>query len=122
MKKKFCGVWATFEYLDDLCGVIKKLRRQGYYDLTTHTPCPRHEIREALGNPESRVPFITLLMGILGVILAFLMCGWMSLEWVLPVSGKTILSVPPFAIIGFELAILFAAFGTLAGMYLLGLK
>ena len=28
MNKKFCGVWATFQYLDDFCNAIKDLRQQ----------------------------------------------------------------------------------------------
>ncbi|MGK0288733.1 MAG: hypothetical protein ACI86H_000152 [bacterium] len=122
MSKNFTGVWATFEYLDDMCGAIKEARKNGHEQLTTHSPCPRHEIDHALGDPQSRVPFFTLIMGLLGVTTAFMMAGWMSLDWVIPVSGKTILSIPPFAVIGFELTVLFGAYGTMAGMFLLALK
>ncbi len=60
MKTKFAGVWATFEYLDDTCAAIKELKNAGFDQITTHTPCARHEIDHALGNPQSRVPFATL--------------------------------------------------------------
>ena len=63
MNKKFCGVWATFQYLDDFCNAIKELRNQDKKKITTYSPCPRHEIFDALGNPVSRVPFFTLAMG-----------------------------------------------------------
>lgn len=121
-RKKFEGLWATFEYLDDFCDVIKALRKEGFKDLTTHSPFPRHEVFEALGNPQSRVPFITLGFGAMGVIIAYTMASWMTLDWVLPVSSKPLVSIPPFTIIAFELMILLSAYGTLTGIVVLALR
>ena len=42
-------------------------------------------------------------------------------DWVLPVSGKPIVAIPPFTIIGFELTILFTAIHTLLGLAILGI-
>ncbi|MCP4578774.1 MAG: DUF3341 domain-containing protein [Deltaproteobacteria bacterium] len=120
--KPFYGVWATFEYLDDACDAISRLKKEGYRDIVTHSPCYRHEIMDALGNPKSRLPIFTLLCGIVGVTIAFAMVIWMSLEWVLPVSGKSIVSLNPIIIIAFELTILFAVYGTVLGMLVLGIK
>ena len=66
MKKKFSGVWATFEYLDDTCEAIKELKNENFNHITTHTPCPRHEIDHALGDPQSRVPFVTVIGSLIG--------------------------------------------------------
>jgi hypothetical protein len=46
-----------FEYLDDFCNAIKSIKNEGYENLTTHSPCPRHEISYALNEKQSRVPF-----------------------------------------------------------------
>ena len=121
-RKKFCGFWASFQYLDDLCDAIYELREGNFKELTTLSPCPRHEILEALGDPQSRVPFFTLAFGFCGVVIAYTMASWMSLDWVLPVSGKPIISVPPFTIIAFELMVLLGAYGTMIGITTLAIR
>lgn len=117
--KKFSGCWATFEYLDDFCDAIKELRLQGFAEITTLAPCPRHEIDIALGEPQSRVPFFTLLCGALGVITAYSMTSWMSVNWPLPVSSKPLISLIPYTVIAFELMVLLGAYGTMFGVLLL---
>ncbi len=122
MKDKFCGFWASFEYLDDFCHSIKELRDKNYKKITSYSPCPRHEIIDALGNPQSRVPFFTLCFGAVGVCIAYLLTSWMSLDWVLPVSNKPIISIPPFTIIAFELMVLLGVYGTMIGIVILAIR
>lgn len=112
MSNEFSGVWATFEYLDDMCSAISSLRSSGYEKLTTHTPCPRHEIDHALGDPQSRVPFFTLSGAFVGMALAITIIVVMSLDWIIPVSGKPIVSVPIMVPIIFELSVLFSIWFT----------
>ena len=114
--KKFNGCWATFEFLDDFCNAIKELRKEGYDNISTLSPCPRHEIDHALGDPQSRVPFFTLLFGGLGVITAYAMTSWMSVNWPLPVSAKPLISLVPYTIIAFEMMVLLGAYGTMFGV------
>ena len=120
--KKFTGVWATFQYLDDFCDAISEIKKKGLHDLTTHSPCPRHEISHVLHDKPSRVPFFTLFMGILGTLTAFTLATWITLDWVLPVSNKPLISIPPFAIIMFELTVLFGAYGTAVGIITLATR
>ena len=122
MKKEFCGFWASFQYLDDFCNSIKELRSKNYKQITTYSPCPRHEIISALGNPQSRVPFFTLCFGVLGVLIAYILASWMSLDWVLPVSNKPTISIPPFTIIAFELMVLLGVYGTMIGIAFLAIR
>jgi len=119
MRKRFCGVWATFEYLDDVCGSINSLRGAGFTAITTHAPCPRPEIAAALGHRQSRVPFATLAGGFLGFGLAVLIISWMTLDWILPVSGKPVLSFPIMGTIAFEMSVLLAIFFTIGAMVVL---
>jgi hypothetical protein len=116
MKKGFSGVWATFEYLDDFCSVIRKLKAEGFKNLTTHTPVPRHEIDQALGNPQSKIPFATLAGAFIGFFVAVFIVRQMSLDWVLPVSAKPIVSIPIMGPIAFEMAVLMAIYFTIIGM------
>ena len=122
MRKNFSGTWATFEYLDDMCAAIGELKSEGFTRITTHAPCPRHEIDHALGNPQSRVPFFTLAGSLLGFGAAVLIITQMAFDWVLPVSGKPILSVPNMVLIAFVFAILTAVYFTIGGMSLLILR
>lgn len=119
-RKPFSGVWATFSFLDDTCHAIDGLRAAGFKSIVTHSPCPRPELVDALQQPESRLPWFSLISGLLGLAAAVVMITWMSLQWVLPVSAKAIVSAYPMIVIGFELLILFAVLGTLLGMLLLG--
>jgi len=122
MRKNFLGAWATFEYLDDMCAAIGELKGGGFHRITTHAPCPRHEIDHALGNPQSRVPFATLAGGLLGLGVAVLIITKMVLDWVLPVSGKPILSMPNMFLVAFVFAILMAVYFTIGAMFLMILR
>jgi len=122
MSKNFLGAWATFEYLDDMCAAIGELKGEGFHRITTHAPCPRHEIDHALGNPQSRVPFATLAGGLLGFGVAVLIITKMALDWVLPVSGKPILSIPNMCLVAFVFAILMAVYFTIGAMFLMILR
>jgi hypothetical protein len=122
MKTKFTGYWAVFEFLDDTCAAIKELKTTGFDQITTHTPCPRHEIDHALGNPQSRVPFATLAGAFVGFGLAVLVMTKMALDWILPVSGKPIVSVPIMGPIAFELAVIMSIYFTMGAMFLMILR
>ncbi len=115
---KFTGVWASFAHLDETTETIEEVRTKGVQP-TVLSPCPRHEIDHALGEPQSIVPWIALAFGALGTLIGYSLPAWTASDWVLPVSGKPILAIPPFTVIGFELTILMAAFHTLAGLALL---
>jgi|TARA_B110000196_G_scaffold82662_1_gene71372 molybdopterin-containing oxidoreductase family membrane subunit len=116
---KFTGVWAIFEYLDETTDTIEQVREQGVQP-TVLMPCPRHEIDHALGEPGTLVPWIALVFGALGCLIGFSLPAWTASDWVLPVSGKPIVAIPPFTIIGFELTILLTSISTLLGLFLLG--
>lgn len=115
---KFTGVWAIFEYLDETTEAVEKIREKEVQP-TVLSPCPRHEIEHALGNPSSIIPWIALFFGALGCLIGYSLPAWTASDWVLPVSGKPIVAIPTFTIIGFELTILFAAIHTLVGLSLL---
>lgn len=112
---KFTGVWATFEYLDELTDAIKTVRKKGIQP-TVVSPAPRHEIDHALGDPASRIPFVSLFFGFLGGLTGYSFTAWTASDWILPVGGKPVVAIPTFTIIGFELTILFAALFTLLGL------
>ena len=119
MRKPFNGVWGSFPYLDEAATVVETLRKEGK-DLSVLSPCPRHELYDALGRPSSRLPWITLVAGGLGIFFGFAFPIWTAMDWVLPVSQKPIVGIPAFTIIGFELMVLLGGMATAISIFLLG--
>ena len=119
MKKSFKGIWGCFEFIDETAEVIEALRKNGK-DISVMSPCPRHELDHALGEPQSIIPFITLLFGGIGIFFGYSLPAWTAMDWVLPVSGKPIVGIPAFTIFGFELMVLLGGVSTAVGIFLLG--
>jgi mono/diheme cytochrome c family protein len=117
---KLAIVLAEFATPADLVGAAKKVRDAGYQLFDSHSPFPIHGIDEAMGIRRTKLPFISLTMGALGIVTALSMQWWMNgIDYKFWISGKPFISVPSSVPVGFELMVLFAAFSTLFGMLLL---
>jgi hypothetical protein len=112
------GVLAAFAHVDAAVEAIRALRAKGFRNLVVYTPAPNHEIEEALEHRVSPVRLFTLIGGLTGCTAGFAMTIWMSYDWPLVVGGKTIASIPPYVVIGFELTILMGALSTVAAVAL----
>jgi hypothetical protein len=120
MKKSASGVLAVFEHMDQLNNSIKYLKASGRSDITVFTPCPRHEIADAMSEKTSPVRMLTLIGGMLGVSTGYLFTSFASLVWILPTSGKAVVALQAFTIPAFELTILFGSILTIAAIILMG--
>ena len=119
MRRPFNGIWGSFAYVDEAAAVVEALRHQGK-DYSVLSPCPRHELYDAMGHPQSRLPWITLIFAALGIFFGYAFPSWTALDWVLPVSQKPIVSFPAFTIIGFELMVLLGGLATAASIFIFG--
>ena len=81
-----------------------------------HSPIPSHKIADALELKKSKVGYFTLAGGITGFFAGFLLAVFTASQWHLIVSGKPVISLVPFFIVGFEFTILFAVFGNVVGL------
>jgi len=81
-----------------------------------HSPFPNHEIMEGLDPKKSKVGYFTLVGGVIGFFAGISLSVFTSSQWNLIVSGKPVISLIPFLIVGFELTILFAVFGNIIGL------
>lgn len=106
----------TFSYLDDLLKAIEQARERGMHVETVYSPCPNHEIQEAMCMKPSSVRFFTLTGGILGVLFGIGLVIYTSLQWKFIVSGKPVIPLVPAVVVGFEFCILFAVLFTVAGL------
>jgi hypothetical protein len=94
---------------------IPELTAAGFRLRGAHSPIPSHKIQEALNLKKSRVGWFTLAGGILGFFTGFALAIFTAVQWNLIVSGKPIVSLIPFFIVGFEFTILFSVFGNVIG-------
>lgn len=119
MAKPFHGIWGSFEFIDETAAVIESLRKDGK-DFSVLTPAPRHELHHAMGEPTSKIPFVTLFFGGLGIFFGYALPSWTALDWVLPVSSKPTVSIPPFTIFAFELMVLLGGLSTAVAILVMG--
>jgi hypothetical protein len=112
------GCLAVFSELDAAAASIETLRKAGHKEIVVYSPVPRHELEEALDTPESPIRLFTLVGAFTGAAAGFALAIGASLDWPLITGGKPIISVPAFVVIGFELAVLFGALSTVAGLFL----
>ncbi|MDP2137924.1 MAG: DUF3341 domain-containing protein [Candidatus Didemnitutus sp.] len=118
--KNTYGLIAAFDTTPALYQACEKVRDAGYSDWDSLTPFPVHGLDAAMGIRRSKVPRVSLCGGIVGF------CTGMSMIWFtgaydypLIVGGKPYFS-PMFAFpVSYELTILFTAFATVIGMFVI---
>jgi molybdopterin-containing oxidoreductase family membrane subunit len=109
-------IMGLFKDEDQVVSTLAALKESAYQFQRVHSPIPSHKIMAALDLKKSKVGWFTLAGGILGLIGGFALAVYCSVEWKLIVSGKPIISLIPFFIVGFEFTILFAVFGNVIGL------
>jgi hypothetical protein len=113
------GLIATFNTARELHHAAEQVRDAGYRFWDCITPCPVHGLDKAMGLKRSIVPRISLAGGITGFITGMTMIWWTSaVDYPVTVGGKPFFS-PMYAFpVSYELTILFTAFATIIGMFL----
>ena len=116
--KRLRGLLAEFEDPETLRAACERVRDAGFTRWDAHTPFPVHGLEGAMGLRRSPLPWIVLVMGLLGAALGFALQWWVhAVAYPLVISGKPYFSWPAFIPITFELGILFAALGAVFGMF-----
>lgn len=95
--------------IQGLAGYAWKLER-------VHSPIPSEKILHALKAKKSKVGYFTLAGGIIGFFSGIGLAIYTATEWNLIMSGKPVVALIPFLIVGFEFTILFAVFGNVLGL------
>ena len=110
------GVLAAFAAPAAAARAIRALRASGFPDVRAAMPAAYPEVLDALARPRSPVAFASLPGAAIGVASGLALTIGTSLLWHLVTGGKPVVSVPPFVVISFELAILVGALATLAAL------
>jgi molybdopterin-containing oxidoreductase family membrane subunit len=100
-----------------MLGAAREARGRGLAVVDTHTPHPVHGLDAVLGLRRSRLPFVTLVCGAVGLVIALGFQYWASSSsWPLDVGGKPFDSLPAFVPVAFEVTVLLAGLGTAAAL------
>lgn len=115
MPKSF--VIATFADADDLVRAAYAVRRKNFRIYDAFAPYPIHDLGSAMGLRKTRLPWVTLLAGAVGLGGALFLQFYTSvLDWPLNVGGKPDNSTLAFIPISFELTVLAAGLATVAAL------
>lgn len=118
--KKTYGLVAAFDTTPDFFHACEQVRDAGFSQWDAITSFPIHGLDAAMGVRRSNVPRFSLAGGITGFCTGMSLIFWTGAkEYPLIVGGKPYFS-PMFAFpISYELTILFTAFATIIGMFVL---
>jgi hypothetical protein len=108
---------AEFETPEALLEAGNAMRQRGYTRLDALTPFAVHGIEDALGMGRSKLGYICITAGALGVLTAVTLQWWVgSINYPLIIGGKPLFAIWPSIPVTFELMVLFASFGAVLGM------
>lgn len=116
MPDKSLPIMGLFSVETQAAKAVAALKQSPWKLERVYSPIPGHHLAEALDFSKSKVGWFTLCGGILGFFTGFLFAAFTATRWNLIVSGKPIVALVPFFIVGFEFTILFAVFGNVVGL------
>ncbi len=118
--KKTYGLIAAFDSTPEIYHACEKVRDAGFSQWDALTPFPVHGLDAAMGIRRSKVPRVSLAGGITGFFTGMTLIWFTgAVDYKLIVGGKPYFS-PMFAFpVSYELTILFTAFATIIGMFVI---
>ena len=111
------AIMGTFAYEEDFLAAAENLTISGFDNISLLSPVPLEEAQKVLGLGKSPVRRFSLAGAIIGAISGFAMAAGTALVFILPTSGRAIITIPPFLIITYEMTILFGVLFTLLGFH-----
>ena len=118
MDKLYCKL-AEFSDPSALMKAAEYFAENKYTNFDTFSPFPIHGMDQAMGLSDSKLGWITLVGGAVGLIGGFMLQVFISLDYKLIISGKPYVSYPAFIPVTFEIMVLLSAFATVFGMFAL---
>lgn len=114
------GVFGLFDEPSQIKEAAKKTKEKNYTDFDCLTPFPVHGLEDSMGLPRSGLPWVTLVMGLIGVTFGF---GYQYLthavDWPINFSGKAYNAWPAFIPVTFEMTIFMAGISSAVTMFVL---
>lgn len=114
------GILAEFRNPKELIDAAKLINEKGFKYFDTFSPFPIHGMDKAMNLAKSKLGWIVAVHGILGLSAGFAMIYYMMVvDYPLNISGKSLMNIPAWIPVIFELTILLSAFGAVFGMFFL---
>jgi hypothetical protein len=110
------GLLAEFETPEALVEAAKRTREEGYRELDAFTPFPVYELFPVLRLRDRRVLWLGLIGGIAGFSIALGMQLFTNFDFPINAGGRPLYALSAFAVVAFELTVLFAALTPAFGM------
>ncbi len=103
----------VFDSEEAILSATKASKEKGYSIVDVFTPYAVHGLDRAMGLKPSRLPWISLLLGLFGATFKVWFEFWTSaVNWAIDVGGKPWNSLPAFVPVTFEMMVLFAGVST----------
>ena len=110
-------IYAMYDDDATLLHGAESLVEKGVKIKDVFSPFPIHGMDDAMGLKRSKLGYVIGAMGLTGALFGFGLQTWIhSIEYPMNISGKPFFAYPAYAIITFELMVLFSAFGAVFGM------
>ena len=114
---KLYGLLAEFDTATAIVAAARQARDAGYVKVDAFTPFPIHELNEALRLPRTKLPWIVLGGGLVGMLGGFALQYWASaIVYPMNVGGRPYASWPAFVVPAFETTILLASITAVVAM------
>jgi hypothetical protein len=112
------GVAAEYADSDALLEASRQARSAGYTKMDAYSSHPVEGLDDALGSPPTKLGFVVLAMGLLGVVLGYgLQYYGMVVFYPLNIGGRPLNDWPTYIVITFEVTVLLSAFT--AGLFMI---
>lgn len=112
------GLLGDFGTPERLVAAARAVRDDGARDIRAFTPFPVDELNAVLGLHDRRIPWLGVAGGIFGAAGAYAMQIAVNLDYPLDIGGRPVVALQAFALIGFELLVLFAVLFMVGGFLL----
>ena len=117
-ENKIWGILAEFDTPKSIYEACEKCRDEGFSKWDSYTPYPVHGLDKAMGLKASFLPWISLIAGLTGAALGFILQYWASaVAYTHTISGKPFNSFQAFIPVTFEMGILIGGLATAFGMF-----
>lgn len=114
--KSVFGLMAEFDRPERLIEAVRRTRAAGFERVDAHTPFPIEGLAEELGFNDQRVPWLTLLGGVIGAAGGYGLQVYTNNAFPLDIGNRPPVTPPAFMLITFELTVLFAVGFAIVGM------
>jgi hypothetical protein len=122
MAEELVGLLAEFATQQELVEAARRVREEGYRRVDAYSPYPVESLPRILGIRTHTIGWLSLFGGLFGFFGTLAVQVFINWNYPIDVGGRPILAWPAFAVVDFELMVLFSVIFPVVGMlYLNGL-